>query len=679
MFNQLKNRNLYLVLATDAFIFIASLTFAYLLRFDFSPDSQYWHLFIVSLCILVPCKMAFFFISGLYQGMWRYTDIRDSWRLFRAVLMAEILAIALLSWYSRFTGYPRAVFVIDALLTFLLAGGVRVAIRSYFLTQGKFHVASILAPALYKARRKDLKRIVIIGAGDVGERILREIIESPSLAFEVVGFLDDDPNKQNRTLHGIRVLGTVNDLELAVTRFDVQEILVAMPSATGPQIRRVVELCEKIHIPHKTLPAMGELMDGQVSVNHFREVSYEDLLGRSPIRLENHAISSLITGKTVMVTGAGGSIGSELVRQIVRFDPECLILLDRSECSLYAIQMELHHEFKFRRYVTVLCRAQDRKLLRRIMEIYKPSVIFHAAAYKHVPMVECNPWEGVFNNVWASQVLMDVAAEYGVERFVLISTDKAVRPTNVMGTTKRIVELILQSRPESKTRFMAVRFGNVIGSSGSVIPLFKQQIRKGGPVTVTHPEMTRYFMTIPEACQLIMQAGTMGTGGEIFILKMGTPVKIADMAKDLIRLSGKEPDVDIKIEYTGSRPGEKLYEELITHGEGVVPTPHDKIMVLRPESDTAGVLAQGFRERLEIQLDELVALAKDYDVKKIKAKMQEIVPEYDARECSCVLQKPGACSAVDRRSGDRRMSGEKIVSVKESGEKEERRREIRHT
>ena len=637
MLDQFKNRNLYLVLATDFLLFTASLTLAYLLRFDFSPDPQYWHFFWISLLVLVPCKMFFFFISGLYRGMWRYTDIRDSWRLFRSVIMAEVLAIALLSWYARFSGYPRAVFIIDVVLTFLLAGGVRVAIRSYFLTNGQFRVSSLLTPALYRARRKDLKCILIVGAGDVGERILREIIESPQLAFEVAGFLDDDPAKQKRTLHGIRILGTITDLETVVLEYAVEEILIAMPSATGDELRRVIELCEKVRIPHKILPAMGALIDGKVSVNHFREVSYEDLLGRAPVHLENVAISSLITGKIVMVTGGGGSIGSELVRQIVRFDPKCLILLERSECNLYAIQMELHHTLNFRRYVTVLGRVQDRTLLSRVMDKHKPQVIFHAAAYKHVPMVECNPWEGVFNNVWASQVLMDVAAEYGVERFVLISTDKAVRPTNVMGTTKRTVELILQSRPQSRTRFMAVRFGNVIGSSGSVIPLFKEQIRHGGPVTVTHPEMTRYFMTIPEACQLILQAGTMGTGGEIFILKMGTPVKIAEMAKDLIRLSGREPDKDIRIEYSGIRPGEKLYEELITHGEGVVPTTHDEIMVLRPESDTAAVLSPGFREELEMKLERLVEIAKDYDVTKIKTLLHEIVPEYDVRKCDCVL------------------------------------------
>ena len=659
MFNQLKSRNFYLVLVTDVLIFIASLTLAYLLRFDFSPDSHYWNLFWISLLILVPCKILFLSISGLYQGMWRYTDIRDFWRLFWAVVMAEVLAIALLSWQMRFSGYPRSVFIIDAVLTFLLAGGVRVAIRSYFLTRGQFKISSLLAPALYRARRKDLKRIIIIGAGDVGERILREIIESPRLAYEVVGFLDDDPEKQDRTLHGIRILGTIPDLETLVHAHAVKEILIAIPSASGDQFRRIVKLCKKVQIPYKTLPAMGALLEGKVSINYFHEVSYEDLLGRAPVHLENTAISSLITDKVVMVTGGGGSIGSELVRQIVRFKPKCLIILERSESSLYAIQMELHHTLKFHQYVVVLGRVQERTLLSRVMEMYKPQVIFHAAAYKHVPMVERNPWEGVFNNIWASQVLMDVAAEYEVERFVLISTDKAVRPTNVMGTTKRVVELTLQSRPQGKTRFMAVRFGNVIGSSGSVIPLFKEQIRQGGPVTVTDPEMTRFFMTIPEACQLILQAGTMGTGGEIFILKMGTPVKIADMAKDLIRLSGREPGKDIRIEYTGIRPGEKLYEELISHGEGIVPTTHDDIMVLRPEADTAAVLSPGYRKQLISKLAQLVETAKNYDVTKIKTLLHEIVPEYTMQEYDDgVLGKVpyvGEWNKKNRRKGDRRQ------------------------
>jgi FlaA1/EpsC-like NDP-sugar epimerase len=675
MFKQLKNRDFYLVLTTDVFIFIVSLNLAYLLRFDSFPDQHYWNIFESSLLILVLCKIFFFSISGLYQGMWRYTDIQDFWRLFRAVLMAEVLAIALLSWYMRFSEYPRSVFIIDAVLTFLLAGSARIAIRSFFLARGHFNISTLLTPALYRARGKELKRILIIGAGDAGERILRELIERPRLACEVVGFLDDNPAKQNRTVHGTRILGTTTDLEAVVLKYSVKEILVAMPSATGEQFRRIVELCERAKIPHKTLPTMGALLDGKVSINYLHEVSYKDLLGRPPVHLENDAISSLITDKTIMVTGGGGSIGSELVRQIIQFEPKCLIILERSESSLYCIQMELQHTLNFHRYVTILGRVQERKLLSMIMKMYKPQIIIHAAAYKHVPMVECNPWEGVFNNVWASQVLMDVAAEYEVERFVLISTDKAVRPTNVMGTTKRVVELTLQSRPQSKTRFMAVRFGNVIGSSGSVIPLFKEQIRHGGPVTVTDPEMTRYFMTIPEACQLILQAGTMGTGGEIFILKMGTPVKIADMAKNLIRLSGKEPGKDIRIEYTGIRPGEKLYEELITNDEGVVPTTHDDIMVLRPESDTAEIFSPGFREKLERKLAQLVETAKNYDVTKIKTLLHEIVPEYVVRESDGVLGKEPLeerdWKQKDRRQGGRRR-GDKRKDQEEEREEEKK-------
>ena len=396
-------------------------------------------------------------------------------------------------------------------------------------------------------------------------------------------------------------------------RMQADEILIAVPSATREQMNRIVEFCRESGLPFKTLPGLNEMISGQLSIKAIREVSYRDLLGRPPVRLELERIEEVIEGRTVLVTGAGGSIGSELCRQIVRFRPARLLLFDASEYNLYQIEMELRHELNFQEYIPILGRVQDQGLLEHLFRHYRPEVVFHAAAYKHVPMVENNPWEAVDNNIIATRLLLETSVKNQVDRFILVSTDKAVRPTNVMGASKRMTELLLQDCYQrlqngeliGSTRLMAVRFGNVIGSSGSVIPLFKRQIEMGGPVTVTDPEMTRYFMSIEEAAQLILQAASMGEGGEIFILEMGTPVVIAQMARDLIRLCGKEPDSEIEIKYIGLRPGEKLYEELITEGEGIVATGHEKIMVLRGD----GREIPGLQERLA----RLVGLAADHD------------------------------------------------------------------
>jgi FlaA1/EpsC-like NDP-sugar epimerase len=480
--------------------------------------------------------------------------------------------------------------------------------------------------------------VLIIGAGATGEKILREILENYQLQYRVIGFIDDDPEKQGRSIHGIRVIGNVEKIEQILKKEDVQEILIAMPSARGDQIRRVVEACKDSNVSYKTLPGMGELIDGRVSVKVLRDISYEDLLGRPPVNLNIPSIRNYLDGKTVLITGCGGSIGSELCRQVIRFQPRSIILLDASETNLFNIQMEMQNERYFRNCETVLGHVQDKNLMNDIFKKYKPQVVFHAAAYKHVPMQEKNPWEAVFNNIIGSRVTMDMSIKHHVERFVLVSTDKAVRPTNVMGASKRVTELIMQSAQGNDTRLMAVRFGNVVGSSGSVIPVFRRQIERGGPVTVTHPEVNRYFMTIPEAAQMILQAGAMGEGGEVFILRMGTPVKIVDMARDLIRLSGKEPDVDIKIIYTGLRDGEKLYEELIAVGEDILPTVHEKVMVLRSSHQPGeGKILQESREILGKNIDELVKDALRHDSRAIKKKLKEIVPEYTPQENESVL------------------------------------------
>jgi FlaA1/EpsC-like NDP-sugar epimerase len=394
-------------------------------------------------------------------------------------------------------------------------------------------------------------------------------------------------------------------------------------------MRRIVECCEAAGVRYRIVPGLGDLMAGKVSVKALRDVRYEDLLGRPPVELDVEGVAAYLKDKRVLVTGAGGSIGAELCRQVAAFKPETLILLDASEPSLYAIQMELKHRMGYLKYVTALGSMTNEKLVDNLFAQYRPHVVFHAAAYKHVPMLERNPWEAVRNNIRGTRLVMEAAVANGAERFLLVSTDKAVRPTSVMGASKRVCERIMVAMEGDGTRLMAVRFGNVLGSSGSVIPLFRDQIARGGPVTVTHPEVTRYFMTIPEACSLILEAAGMGTGGEIFVLEMGTPVKIADMARDLIRLSGKEPDREIKIAYTGLRAGEKLYEELITGGEDVVQTSHEKILVLQNDGDRRSPeeLAM-FRENLFAALEDLYIAADAYSSEEVLRKLEGVVPDF---------------------------------------------------
>jgi FlaA1/EpsC-like NDP-sugar epimerase len=583
------------------------------------------------LIMVLLLKLCTFFLFGLYKGMWRYTSTRDFWRLLQASTTSTLLIMVFILIAYRFEGYSRAVFLMDGGLTFLLAGGLRMVIRTFYVRFGR-NGQAIFIPAAQR------KRILIVGAGSAGEKILREIIENDHLPHCVVGFIDDDRKKHGRSIHGIPVLGSLNELVKLVEDEGVNEILIAIPSATGDQIRRIVNTCKACHIAYKTLPGIGEIIDGRVSIKALRDVNYEDLLGRSPVQLDMGGIRGYLDGKTVLVTGCGGSIGAELCRQIVRFQPQMLILLDANEANLFHIALELRNEMYFDRCEAVLSRIQDERLMASVFEKYHPHVVFHAAAYKHVSMLEKNPWEAVFNNIIGSRVVIEAARKHETERFVLVSTDKAVRPSNVMGASKRVTELLLNAFQGTGARFMAVRFGNVIGSSGSVIPIFRHQIEQGGPVTVTHPEVTRFFMTIPEAAQLILQAGAMGQGGEIFILKMGTPVKIADMARDLIRLSGREPDRDVKIIFTGLRDGEKLYEELITVGEGIVPTEHEKIMVLHADGQSGlSTSRQESSAKLDAQLTELYVAADRFDAAAIKKKLQEIVPEYRPQETASVL------------------------------------------
>lgn len=607
------------MLITDGVIVALSYYLSYYLRFDGPIPHPYYHVFLNTIIWIVPLKLASFFFFDLYKGMWRYTSVVDLINLLKACIMASAVIAGILWITTRFYEISRGVFIIDFLLTFCFTGALRVGIRLMYQKGYSKHERNN-----HRSQNTPSKRLLIIGAGDAGEKLLREIRENPSLRYRVIGFIDDDPQKMGRKIHNVTVLGDSDSLPNIVDSKDVEELLIAMPSATGKQMRRITSGCKATKLPFKTLPGMGELVNGRVSIKALRDVSYKDLLGRPAVKLNMEEIQGYLKNRTVLVTGAGGSIGSELCRQMVRFEPERIILFDVSEPNLYSIEMELKYQWGYENYTTVLGDVRSELLLDRVFRHFCPEVVFHAAAYKHVPMLEQNPWQGVYNNILGTQTLLEQAVSNGTKNFVLVSTDKAVRPTNVMGASKRICELIARAHLGNNTSIVAVRFGNVVGSAGSVIPLFRQQIEQGGPVTVTHPEVTRYFMTIAEATQLILQAGALGIGGEIFVLEMGTPVKIADMAKDLIRLSGKDPEQDIEIVFIGLRPGEKLYEELITEGENILATKHEKIMVLKPHRE-----GDEFRERLSRGIEELKTLADAHDAEGIKEQLKELVPEYE--------------------------------------------------
>lgn len=627
--------NFWIMLICDALCIVIAYMLAYSLRFEAFLLHERKLYYTGSLILIFGIKLPIFYLMGLYNGMWRYTGLRDLQNIIKAVLVSSATLVSVMLFANRFRGFSRAVFIMDAIICLLFLCASRISIR-WLLQNTSFRK---------QARPKRKKRLLLIGAGDAAEKAVREIADNPHLPYVVVGLVDDNPATTGMRIHDIPVLGTTEELGELAYQTRAEELLIAIVARDAAPMKRVVELCQQTELPYKVLPALGELIQGKVSVTAMREISYNDLLGRAQVKLDQRKIGCYLTGQTILVTGAGGSIGSELCRQIIKFYPKRLVLLDGGEENLYNIQMELLHTHRFFDLVPVLGKIQSEDLLNIIFAKYQPSVVFHAAAYKHVPLLESNPWEGIFNNVLATKLLMKVAIRYRAKRFVLVSTDKAVRPTNVMGATKRLTELIMlaynrkqledltdkqqlkrdctstgcSEEKDHKTVFMAVRFGNVLGSSGSVIPLFKRQIEKGGPVTVTDPEITRYFMSIDEAAQLILQAGAMGHGGEIFLLKMGNPVKIAHMAYELIKLMGYEPNTEIKIIFTGLRPGEKLYEELITDGEGIVGTDHDKIMVLQSE---------GGGDDLEKHIVQLEKRAECHDGQGIKEVLSTVIPEY---------------------------------------------------
>lgn len=580
-----------------------------LIRFEGNTSSkqfiQYFEIYRSKILPLILIKISIYILFKLYKKAWKYASIEELLSIGITVLISNSIAISYLFLINN--NLPRSVYFINTVLDLFFIGGSRFTIR----------IASYLRRRL--DFKKDLKKILIIGAGDAGALLIREYRNHETLNSKVIGVIDDDINKQGQFINNVPVLGTRDDIEEIVDSLDIDEIVIAMPSVNKSNIKDIVDMCKKTKARIKTVPGMYELISGEIKVNQVRDIQIEDLLGRDPIKLDLKGISNFLEGKSILITGAGGSIGSELSRQISNYNPGKLILLDIYENSLYDIQNELLYENKNLNLISIIASIRDKKSLEEIISKYTPDIIFHAAAHKHVPLMENNPKEAIKNNVFGTLNLVELSDKYKVKRFVMISTDKAVNPTNIMGASKRICEMIVQSKDKiSDTEFVAVRFGNVLGSNGSVIPLFKKQIAKGGPVTVTHKDVIRYFMTIPEAVQLVIQAGSMAEGGEIFILDMGEPVKILDLAKDLIRLSGYEPGLDIPIEITGLRPGEKLYEELLLDEEEIKMTNHDKIYIGRPIYDDFKSLKNiliNLKEQIEIvdneQVPELIKCIVD--------------------------------------------------------------------
>ena len=617
------NRHRIWQLFADAALIALAWWLAFWLRFDHGVPGPYHRLFVDTLAVVVAIKLAIFIAFGFYNRWWRYVSTRDMWGAARGVTVACVVADLVVYFAHPVKGFPlpRSIAVLDWLLLLAFVAGSRLIARSLIERPG---AASLVARG---------KEVIVVGAGDAAQLVIREMLKSPALGYTPIGLIDDDPRKKNLRLHGIRVLGTSAELRHILRDNPPDEVLIAIPSASGGTRQRIVEIAQAAGVPVKTLPGIYDLISGDHNLaGQIRPVQVEDVLGREPIEVDLRLVAKYLAGETVLVTGAGGSIGSELCRQIARVGPARLVLVEQSESALFDIERELIDDRGFRAAATVLGDCGDRAKMSQVFERYRPSVVFHAAAYKHVALLEANPLEAVRNNSLATRVLADVAVEYGAARFVLVSTDKAANPKNLLGQSKALCEWIVESyghRDEVKTRFVAVRFGNVLNSSGSVIPIFRRQIERGGPVTVTHPEMTRYFMTIPEAVSLIVQAGAIGGRGQVYVLDMGEPVKILDLARNMIRLSGKEPETGIPIAFVGVRPGEKLHEELWTDGETVGPTSHPKI--LRAARSPIDV------EWLEDQLGELQEMVRRGDTLDVVSKLASMLRQ-PRRAGSAVLE-----------------------------------------
>lgn len=615
----------FLKFLNDVIAVILAWWFAYLFRFNFEIPTLYLDSLKETLPWVIPIQAASFICFGLYREVWRYVSLHDLRRILYAILTAATVVPLILFMLQILVGVPRSVLLLDPILLLFMMGGSRITFRLWKERR------------LFGENRLQGKPVLVLGAGGAAVRLLKEF--SRSVEWRVVGLLDDNTAKHSKILDGVKVLGKISDLPVFAERLGVSHAIIAMPSATHSQRRMALDACSLAGIKALTVPSYDDLVSGKITVSQIRNVELDDLLGRNPVELDNEGLYRLLEGRTVLVSGAGGSIGSELCRQITKFRPSQLIFFELNEFALYNIEQEFRAKFPKMRMAFIIGDVKDQSRLDQVFSKFCPAVVFHAAAYKHVPLMEQeNAWQAVLNNVLGTWVIAQTSVKYKVEKFVLISTDKAVNPTNVMGASKRLAEMVCQAmqypffsdsvtggskknKAEMRTHFVIVRFGNVLGSAGSVIPKFREQIAKGGPVTVTHPEITRYFMSIPEATQLVLQAGLMGgekSDREIFVLDMGEPVKISDLARDLIRLSGFSEE-DIRIVYSGLRSGEKLYEELLSDDESTLPTPHNKLRVAQ-----ACQIDEEWLSRLMEWLNKHSVLS-DKDVKK---GLVNFVPEY---------------------------------------------------
>lgn len=602
-----KGRTIFLILF-DIFILNTSYFLAFYGRFDSKIPSGIIEKYLSHMVIVTMVKLIIFYMFRLYNSIWEYASIDELMEIGFAVFFANIVTTGY--WTMVNADFPRSIFLMVPVIDAFLIGGIRFSFRA----------SKRLSVGFHNNDRKN--RVIIIGAGAAGVMVLKELRNHKGLHSNPIGFIDDDLKKKGNKINGISVVGNRKDIVKVCNKYNIDEIIIAMPSVNSEDRRDILNECKKTKCKTRILPGVYEFIDGKADATKIRDVQIEDLLGRDEIKLDLEGLSSFISGKRILVTGGGGSIGSELCRQIAKFNPGELMIIDIYENNAYDIQNELLKKHKNLNLTVFIASIRDKNRIDEILNKKRPHIVFHAAAHKHVPLMENNPTAAIKNNIFGTLNIVQAADKYGVNRFVMISTDKAVNPTNVMGATKRICEMIIQTyNGISKTEYVAVRFGNVLGSNGSVIPLFKRQIAEGGPVTVTDERVIRYFMTIPEACQLVLQAGTIASGGEIFILDMGEPVKIIDLARDLITLSGLEPDVDIKIEITGLRPGEKLYEEILLNKQEMTKTKFDKIYIERP-------MKFNYRQ-LEIQLELLKDTLVEPDNRKIKEALANIVPTYN--------------------------------------------------